>query len=426
MGIRNINTANGLGGMTMRKKAKWFALWIGILAMLTGCTELPEVGTADVTPTEWQLILDSSKKTTINVYHDYTDPLAKTWMDVVMVPYIEEKLGVKVVLNTLKMNELLPKLKDEKLNEVAIGSADLLILTKKGFGQLKDAGVLYGPYSNKLPNVAMNQVSESYENAWLDGKPMDDMAVQLGKNQLVLFFDEDQMETAPATLSELKQFIIANPGKFTFPSLDSAEGQAFVNTLAASLCDQKKLYEGKLDAKQQEALYAPVGAFLKEIRPYMWMQGKQLPKNVAELDRLFKEGQVSFSMSLDQNKAVSMIKEEKFPDGAKAYVLSSGTTGFGQYAVIPFNSANKSGAMSLINELLGGEMQGSKYNPKNWGNLPSVDPMKMEKTASSEITKVTLKRNALKEAELSAARLPQIPSDKAYQLVVYIKKTLGL
>lgn len=410
----------------MRKKAKWFALWIGILAMLTGCTELPEVGTADVTPTEWQLILDSSKKTTINVYHDYTDPLAKTWMDVVMVPYIEEKLGVKVVLNTLKMNELLPKLKDEKLNEVAIGSADLLILTKKGFGQLKDAGVLYGPYSNKLPNVAMNQVGESYENAWLDGKPMDDMAVQLGKNQLVLFFDEDQMETAPATLSELKQFIIANPGKFTFPSLDSAEGQAFVNTLAASLCDQKKLYEGKLDAKQQEALYAPVGAFLKEIRPYMWMQGKQLPKNVAELDRLFKEGQVSFSMSLDQNKAVSMIKEEKFPDGAKAYVLSSGTTGFGQYAVIPFNSANKSGAMSLINELLGGEMQGSKYNPKNWGNLPSVDPMKMEKTASAEITKVTVKRNALKEAELSAARLPQIPSDKAYQLVVYIKKTLGL
>lgn len=410
----------------MKRSAKWLALWLGIIAVVTGCTKLPEVGTAEVTPAEWQLILDSTKKTTINVYHDYTDPLAKTWMDVVMVPYIEETLGVNVVLNTLNMAEMLPKLKDEKLNEVAIGTADMFILTKKGFGQLQDAGVLYGPFSNKLPNVAMNQVAENYENTWLDGRPIDNMAVQLGKNQLVLFFDEDQMEVPPATLAELKQYIIANPGKFTFPSLDTAEGQAFVNTLAASLCDQKKLYEGKLDAKQQDALFAPVAAFLKEIRPYMWMEGKQLPKNATELDRLFKEGQVSFSMSLNQNWGVNMVREEKYPDGSKAFVLSSGTTGFGQYAVIPFNSANKSGAMAMINELLTGAMQGSKYNPKNWGNLPSVDPMKMEKTASAEITKVTVKRTALKEAELSAARLPQVPSDKANNLIIYLKKTLGL
>lgn len=410
----------------MIKRAKWLALWIGILAMLTGCTKLPEVGTADVTPNEWQLILDSSKKTTINVYHDYSDPLAKTWMDIVMVPYMEETLGMKVVLNSLNVSEMLPKLQDEKLNEIAIGNADLLILTKKGFGQLKDAGVLYGPYSNKLPNAAMNMVAESYENTWLDGRSIDHMATQIGKNQLVLFFDEDQMETPPQTLSELKDFIVANPGKFTFPSLDTAEGQAFVNTLAATLCDQKKLYEMDLSAAQQQALFAPVSSFLRDIRPYMWMEGKQLPKNAEELDRLFKEGQISFGMSLDQNHATSMVKEEKYPDGAKAFVLSSGTTGFGQYAVIPFNSANKSGAMALVNELLSGTMQGSKYNPKNWGNLPSVDPMKMEKTASSEITKVTVKRNALKEAELSAARLPQIPSDKAYQLVVYLRQTMGL
>lgn len=410
----------------MKKKVIWLALLIGTLTMLTACKELPEVGSADVTPNEWQLILDSSEKTTLNVYHDYKDKLAITWMDSIMTPYVQEQLGIKVVLNPLNVDEYLKKLKTEKINEVAIGNADLFILTESGFAKLKDAGVLYGPFKNKLPNVSLNQVGESYEMMWLDGKPIDNLAVQIGKNQLTLFFDEDVMEVPPMTVQELRKYAKDNPGKFTFPSLSTPEGKAFVGTLAATLCDQKKLYETNLSAADQAKLFAPVLTYLKDVQPSMWMQGKQLPKTIPEMDQLFKSGQIGFSMGLNQNWATNMIKEEKFPDGAKAFVLSTGTTGYGQYAAIPFNSANKSGAMAMVNTLLSGEMQGSKYNPKNWGNLPSVDPMKMEKTESAKITKVSVKRNALKEEELAAARLPQIPSDKLTQLVSYLKKNLGI
>lgn len=403
------------------KKMKWLVLCLVTALGLTACAPLPEVGSADVSPSEWQLMLDSSKNTTLNVYYDYTDPVAKAWMESNMVPYMETTLGVKVILNALNYSEMLASLKDEKLNEISLGKADLILLSKKGFKDLKSAEVLYGPFANKLPNVAMNQVAESYENTWLDGVTTDNMAVQLGKSQLVLFYDEDVMEQPPASLSDLKAYVKANPGKFSFPSLDTLEGQAFVNTLAASLCDQKKLYEGNLKPAELNALFAPVAAFLKEIKPSMYMEGKVRPKDVAEMDRLFKEGQLAFSMSLNQNKVTQMVKDEKFPDGAKAYVLSSGTTGFGQYAVIPFNSSNKSGAMTVLNAFLTGEIQGDKYDPKNWGNLPSVDPMKMEKTEADQILKITVKRTAVKEADLSAARLPQVPNDKAYQLVVFLK-----
>lgn len=403
------------------KKMKWLVLCLVTALGLTACAPLPEVGSADVSPSEWQLMLDSSKNTTLNVYYDYTDPVAKAWMESNMVPYMETTLGVKVILNALNYSEMLASLKDEKLNEISLGKADLILLSKKGFKDLKSAEVLYGPFANKLPNVAMNQVAESYENTWLDGVTTDNMAVQLGKSQLVLFYDEDVMEQPPASLSDLKAYVKANPGKFSFPSLDTLEGQAFVNTLAASLCDQKKLYEGNLKPAELNALFAPVAAFLKEIKPSMYREGKVRPKDVAEMDRLFKEGQLAFSMSLNQNKVTQMVKDEKFPDGAKAYVLSSGTTGFGQYAVIPFNSSNKSGAMTVLNAFLTGEIQGDKYDPKNWGNLPSVDPMKMEKTEADQILKITVKRTAVKEADLSAARLPQVPNDKAYQLVVFLK-----
>lgn len=402
-------------------QAKWIGLGLAAMLALTGCQKLPEVGTAEITPAEWQLILESSQKTTLNLYTDLSSTTALNWLKTSMVPHMEEALGVRVNIITLNLGELKEKLKNEKINEVTIGSADLLIMSKTGFKQLKEGGLLYGPFSNKLPNAAMNQASDSYENANFDGVATEHMAVALGKNQLVLFYDEDQMETPPQTLSEFKAYINANPGKVALPSLDSQEGQVFVQTLAASLCDQKQLYEKTLTPAQMNALFGPVAGFLNEVKPNLYNQGQTPPANATEMDKLFKAGQISFSMSMDQNRAVTMTKEEKMPDGAKASVLASGTTGIVYYGLIPFNSANKSGAMAVLNEWLSGEIQGNKYDPKNWGDLPSVDPMRMEKTESEKITKVVVKRSALKEADLSAARLPQVPSDKAYQLIVYLK-----
>lgn len=396
-----------------------FVLIIGLLA--TGCQKLPDVGSAEITPNEWQLILDSSKNTTLNVYLDMTDSASKAWLESVMVPYMKDALGVEVRLNALNTTNMIATLKNQKTNEISMGSADMLLLSKRGFNQLKAAGVLYGPFTNKLPNAANNQSADSYENSWFDGAKIENTAVNLGKNQLVFYYDEDKMPTPPTTLNDLKNYIKANPGKFVLPSLDTQEGQAFVYTLAASLCDQKKLYETTMTPAQLNQFFAPVVAFLNEIKPALYMQGANPPRNIAEVDKLFMAGTVDFSVSLDQNKAVRMIKENKFPDGAKAYVLSSGTTGFNFYGVIPFNSANKSGAMAVLNEMLSGTIQGSKYDSKNWGNLPSVDPMKMDKDSSALITKVIVKRSGLKESDLSAARLPQVPNDKAYQLIVFLK-----
>lgn len=402
-------------------KIKWIGLGLAAMLALTGCQKLPEVGTAEITPAEWQLILESSQKTSLNLYTDLNSTVALNWLKSNMVPHMETKLGVKIHIITLNYAELRDKLKNEKINEVTTGSADLLVMSKSGFKQLKDQGLLYGPFSNKLPNAAMNQAADSYENANFDGTTTDNMAVALGKNQLVLFYDEDKMEIPPQSLSEFKAYINSNPGKVALPSLDTQEGQAFVQTLAASLCDQKKLYEKSLKPAEMNAIFAPVANFLKEVKPNLYQQGQTPPASANEMDKLFKGGQISFSMSMDQNRAVTMTKEEKMPDGAKATVLSSGTTGMVYYGIIPFNSANKSGAMAVLNEWLSGEMQGDKYDSKNWGDLPSVDPMRMEKTESEKITKIVVKRSGLKEADLSAARLPQIPNDKAYQLIVYLK-----
>ncbi len=406
----------------MKKIKTGFMACLLILSLLaTGCQKLPDVGSAEITPSEWQLILDSSKSTTLNVYTDMTDSASKAWFESVMVPYMKETLGVDVRLNALNTNAMLAKLKGEKTNEISMGTADMLILSKKGFKAFKSANVLYGPFSNKLPNAATNQSADSYENSWCDGVTTENMATNLGKNQLVFYYDEDKTPTPPTTLNDLKTYIKAHPGKFAIPSLDTQEGQAFVNTLAASLCDQKKLYETNMTPDQMNQFYAPVAAFLNEIRPSLYTQAKTPIRSAVEMDKLFMSGTIDFSLSLDQNKAVKMIKENKFPDGAKAYILSSGTSGFNFYGAIPFNSANKSGAMAVLNEMLSGTIQGNKYDSKNWGNLPSVDPMKMDKESSALITKVVVKRSALKESDLSAARLPQVPSDKAYQLVVFLK-----
>lgn len=415
---------NRSGGIALRK-LQFIGLIICIAGLFIGCQRLPDVGTADITAQEWQMMLDSTKKSSLNIYYDYNDQRALEWLSKVVNPYIEELYSLNITLTPLDLKTAYAQLKDDKINERATGQYDLFLINNDGFKKLKSAGLLYGPYVSKLPNVSFNQVQEAYEFNYYDGTTTENQAALIGKTQLIMVFNEDKLEKAPKTLADLKTYLEANSGKFAIPSLDSKEGRAFVNTVALTLCDNKKLYDTTLSQAELVKVLSPAIQYFKALKPNLYMQGQEFPRTVEDLDRLFKDESVHFSMTFDPNKAVTASKDEKYPDAAKSFVFTTGTTGYCQYAVIPFNSSNKSGAMVFINELLGSELQSSMYNPKNWGNLPSVDPIKMPDGTGDKITKMAFKRSALKFNELTSVRIPQLPLERERQIKAILKETLG-
>jgi len=116
------------------------------------------------------------------------------------------------------------------------------------------------------------------------------------------------------------------------------------------------------------------------VRPDLWRQGQAYPAGVAELHRLFANGEVDFSMSYNQNEVVTKIRQGIFPASASALLLRDGSIANAHYLGIPANAGNPAGAMIVANFLLSPEAQFEKQKPGVWaeGTVLHLDRLPRE------------------------------------------------
>jgi putative spermidine/putrescine transport system substrate-binding protein len=111
-----------------------------------------------------------------------------------------------------------------------------------------------------------------------------------------------------------------------------------------------------------------VFAWLDSNRAAFWRAGRTYPEGVAELHRLFANGEVDFTMSNNQNDVVTKVRQGVLPASARAVVLREGTIANAHYLGIPFNAPNPAGAMVVADFLLSPEAQLEKQKPEVWAD----------------------------------------------------------
>jgi hypothetical protein len=92
------------------------------------------------------------------------------------------------------------------------------------------------------------------------------------------------------------------------------------------------------------------------------------------LDALFERGEVDFSMNYNVSHASNKIATGQYPDTVRTFVPEDSALFNLHFTAVPFNSPNKAGALVLSNYLLSPEIQLSKNDPANWGDLTVLDP----------------------------------------------------
>ena len=92
-------------------------------------------------------------------------------------------------------------------------------------------------------------------------------------------------------------------------------------------------------------------AFLNDIKPYLWRK-ETYPVTLRELNRLFANGEVDFSMSYGPSFASVAIERGEFPASTRTFRFDSGTIGNYNFLAIPFNASNPPGALAVINHLM--------------------------------------------------------------------------
>ncbi len=330
------------------------------------------------------------------------------WVDTYVAGEMEKLYDIRLVRVPMDAGVFVNKLLNEKAADKARGNIDLLWINGENFKNAKEAGLLFGPFSTRLPHVMKYvdaaQVSHDF------GYPVDGYEAPYGRAQFVFEFDTAQVDKAPVDLAALKAWIMANPGRFTYPQPPDFTGSAFIRQVFYAVTGGHEQYMKGWDADLFAKNAPKLWAWLNEVEPHLWQRGRTYPKDSALLDTLFSRGEVAFGMSYHPSHAQSKILEGSFPKTTRTFVLKDGSIFNTHFTAIPFNAPSKAAAMVLADFLISPDAQLSKYMPDNWGDFPALDLSRLGSADMDRFKAVDLGAATLGSDVLGTVAVPEIPS----------------
>ncbi|MBF4695406.1 ABC transporter substrate-binding protein [Fusibacter ferrireducens] len=392
------------------KKTMILMLCMFLVLMVTACSQESPLGKSnDPAVKNWELVKESGMSSTVTLCVNSANEAELEWLKDDFADYLKLTYNIELKIIEQSQEKTFENLKSDQKNEIQMGQYDLILFDDTGFKDAMDAGYLFGPFANELPNVKLYLNPYDIEVRYDEGIEVAQYEVPIGRSQLSFIFNEDYFYEVPETYEGLFELIKTFQGKFIYPDPRlSPEGEAFVVGYLSRALDFEKLNEKLYSEAELYELIKPSLETLAAIKPDLYMAGQIYPKSIAEIDQLFFNEDLIFSMSMDYYHATDMLKAYEYPESADVFAMNEGTTGPVSHMAILFNSSNKSGAMVVINAMLSPEMQASKYDTRKWRQLPIYDPSYVPSEALAEIKKVKLKTSALKQDEILMYRIPEL------------------
>ncbi len=128
------------------------------------------------------------------------------------------------------------------------------------------------------------------------GEPIENLEAPWGEAQFVFIYDRAKNENPPKSVDELKEWVMKNPGKFTYPAPPNFTGSAFIRHMVYEVTGGYEQYMKPLDKEEMSEKLQPVWEYLNEIEPYLWRNGETYPESQAKLHQLYSNGEVYITM----------------------------------------------------------------------------------------------------------------------------------
>jgi putative thiamine transport system substrate-binding protein len=283
------------------------------------------------------------------------------------------------------------------------GTVDLIWINGENFAAMKEQGLLGAPFTQLLPSFALVDTLGQPTTLVDFTIPTDGLESPWGMAKFVLFNDSGRVPDPPASVDALLAWAEANPGRFTYPAPPDFIGSTFLkHVLYAAIPDPTRLQQ-PVTAEEFDALATGVWERLDRVSPQLWRGGKVHPATGQVLHQLLDDGEVDFSMAFNPAEASSLILEGRLPDTVRSFVFADGTIANTHFVAIPFNAANREGAIVAAEFLLSPEAQARKQDVAVWGDptvlaLDRLAPADRERFAGLELGPATLPPDRLGKA----------------------------
>ncbi|MEM7695070.1 MAG: ABC transporter substrate-binding protein [Pseudomonadota bacterium] len=324
-------------------------------------------------PTDWPAVLEEAKGETVDWYAWGGEAHINDF-----IAWVGGEVSARygVTINHVKLSDTAEAV-SRVLAETAAGrteggAVDLIWINGENFVAMKENGLLHGDtWAEKLPNWSLVDL-EQFGPAILT-----DFAVAVegqqspwGRAQLTYLYDSART-TPPTSLEGLLQFAEANPGRFTYPQPPNFLGTSFLKQVLLDTVPDPSVLLSPAGEDGRALVEAHMVPFLEALHGHAWRRGEAFAQNVAELRRLFADGEIALALTHNPSDAAAAINDGLLPPSVMVGAFEDGTLGNVHFVAIPHNSSDKAGALVVADFLLSVEAQARKADPAVWGD-PAV------------------------------------------------------
>ena len=402
-------------------------LLAGVLTLgLAACSGGTDTGAGelDLESASWEEITAAAAGTTVTFYGWGGDENRNNWLNTTVADYVKERYDITLEVVGMNIEDILAKLSGEKQAGSTTGSIDMIWINGENFYSAKDMGLLYGPFTDKLPNMEAYIDLEDPETLNDFCMPIEGYEAPYAKAQMVFYNDSAVTPEAPASAEELMEYCKTYPGKVTYPAPPDFTGSAFVRNIVYELCGWEQFQTMEADYDTVKAAVEPAIEYLRALNPYLWNEGKTFPDSSTTVDAMFADGELVMSMSYGPFSVATGIADGIYTDTTRTFVFDKGTIGNTNYMGIAFDAPNKAGAMVVINAILSADLQLTQYAQLR--ELPVVDQAKLSEEEAAAFDAVDLGEGVLTQAELLEHRLPEMPADLVPILeAIWLEEVVG-
>ncbi len=334
------------------------------------------VATADPTPSDWQSVLSEARGQT--VYFNAWGGSAQAndfiaWAGAQVL----ERHGVTV--EHVKLSDTADAVSrviaEKAAGRDSGGAVDLIWINGPNFASMKERGLLFGPWAEDLPSWSF---VDPAANAALTADftvPTEGLEAPWAMAQVVFWHDTARVPEPPRSMEALGAWAATNPGRFTFPQPPDFLGATFLKQALYDLAPEPAVLLAPVTDETYGPATEPLWAFLDDLTPNLWRQGRAYPQTGEALKPLMADGEIDLAISFSPGAASAAIANGELPGTVRTYVLDGGTIGNASFVAIPYNANAKAGAMVLADFLMSPEAQLRMQDPAHlgWGTVLSMD-----------------------------------------------------
>lgn len=360
----------------------------------------------------WDDIVKRSRGQTVDWFMWGGFPATNAYVNGYVAPQVKELYGITLRQVPVKdIADVVGKLLVEKqAGRAAGGDVDLMWINGENFRTCKRFGLLYGPFADRLPHQRLVDWSKpSVRNDF--GEPVEGLESPWGSAQVVMIYDSKRIPDPPRSMAALLDWARRHPGRFAYPAPPDFTGSVFVRHVFYHAAGDVAAWQGPLDERRFEAAAAATYRTLKDLAPFLWREGKTYPETPIRLAQLLADGEVDFALSYHPAEASKMILDGLYPPTVRTFVFDEGTIANTHFVAVPFNAADKEGAMVVADFLLSPEAQLKKADPAVWGDFPAIDLARLDPAWQARFAALPRGAATLPNDVLQRHQLPEPPSE---------------